>query len=222
MVASRTSGQTPGVGVDAHGGAVIDPTANVLALVEAQAKSAEALRAADIRFNEMQHAYLKDIGDLRARHAEALTIAESKRIDAIRAVDVGAVATAAERAGQQATVLANQVGTSAETLRTLVASTATTMANAAAQFQTQVTERLALLERSQYKGEGRSGIAEPQTERLALLVEKLVTAQAAGSGKTEGASNMWGYVVGGVGFLVMVLSGVAGIITFIVSKSPAP
>ena len=188
-------------GMDANGRPIVDPTDNVVAVVEANAKSAEALRVADNKYMESQIAHVKEIGDLRAKGAEALTLAESKRIDAIRAVDVGAVATAAERTAQQAVVLANQVGTSAETLRTLVASTAASMAQAAAQFSAQVTERLALLERSQYKGEGRSGIADPQMERLATLVEKLVTAQASGVGKSEGISLAWAVLIGAVGLI---------------------
>ena len=181
-------------------GRVDDPTANVIALVEANAHAADALRTADNRFSDAQHAHLKEMSDLRACHAKDLDIAESKRIDAIRAVDVGAVATAAERAAQQATVLANQVGTSAETLRTLVASTAQGMAQVAAGFQSQVNERLALLERSQYKGEGRSGIADPQLAEFMSDLKVVLKSQQTGGGESKGMRDMWGYIVGAVGF----------------------
>jgi len=191
-------------------GGVIDPTANVISLVEAEAKAAAALREADIKFNDAQIAHLKEIGELRAKHAEALNLAESKRIDAIRAVDVGAVATAAERTAQQAVVLANQVGTSAETLRTLVASTAASMAQAAAQFSAQVTERLALLERSQYKGEGRSGIADPQMTELLATMSKVVQRQAGGTAESESATATWLWVFGGIAALGT-LTGIASI-----------
>ena len=174
---------------------ISDPTANVIALVESNARAADALRQADIKFTDAQHAHLKEMTELRATHADALNIAETKRIDAIRAVDVGAVATAADRAGQQATVLANQVVTSAETLRTLVASTATAMAQAAQQFQSQVTERLALLERSQYKGEGRSGIADPQMTEFAADIKAVLKAQQTGGGESKGMRDMWGWIV---------------------------
>ena len=61
---------------------------------------------------------------LRSEHAGQLSIAEAKRIDAIRSVDITAVAIANDRAVASAVVLAAQVASSAETLRTLVAQTA--------------------------------------------------------------------------------------------------
>src|ERR1035437_3440792 len=61
--------------------------------------------------------------NVRADYNIQLGVAEAKRIDAIRAVDVNAVSVASERANAQAAVLATQVATSAEALRALVAAT---------------------------------------------------------------------------------------------------
>jgi len=92
---------------------------------------------------------------LRASYDEKLRDLEAKRIDAIRAVDVAAVATERERSNQTATVLANQVSSSAETLRNLVASTAAAVATNLQNVANQLADRLSLLEKSQYQIGGR-------------------------------------------------------------------
>jgi hypothetical protein len=101
----------PGPGVDAQGRAVIDPTQNVLDLVDAAIR-----RQDDLREVEAQH--IREILNLRAEYDRELREAESNRIDAIRAVDVGAVNRAAEVAATQATVLAAQLSATAEAART--------------------------------------------------------------------------------------------------------
>ena len=92
--------------------------------------------------------------NIRAENNIQLGIAEAKRIDAIRAVDVNAVSVANERATAQAAVLANQVAASAETLRSLVAATAATQAQQLTQLTAQLTDRLTSLEKSQYESKG--------------------------------------------------------------------
>ena len=52
-MSDRPVGQ-PGIGIDSHGGAVIDPTENVIALVKAGEATAAMLRAADQRFLDAQ------------------------------------------------------------------------------------------------------------------------------------------------------------------------
>lgn len=94
---------------------------------------------------------------LRAEYSIQLGVAEAKRIDAIRAVDVNAVSVANERATAQAAVLANQVSASAETLRSLVAATAATVAQQLAQVSAGIADRLSALEKSQYEGAGSKG-----------------------------------------------------------------
>lgn len=93
---------------------------------------------------------------LRSDHIAQLREAEAKRIDAIRSVDVNAVAIASDRSAAQALVLANQVAASADTLRALVASTADMVAKQLTDITTQFTARLAALEKSQYEKSGSS------------------------------------------------------------------
>ena len=137
----------PGPGVDAQGRAVIDPTANVIANLDAAVK-----RQDDLRHMESDH--VREIMSLRADYDEMLRDAESKRIDAIRAVDVGAVNRAAEVAATQAATLAAQVATSAETLRNQVAAAATAQTVALAAALEPVQKDIADLRRAQYEALG--------------------------------------------------------------------
>jgi hypothetical protein len=92
--------------------------------------------------------------NIRAENNIQLGIAEAKRIDAIRAVDVNAVSISNERSAAQAIVLANQVASSAEALRALVAATAVQQAQQLSTLTTQLTDRLTALEKSQYENSG--------------------------------------------------------------------
>jgi hypothetical protein len=100
-----------------------------------------------------------------ARHSEEridfkdqqLRAAETARIDAIRAVDVGAVNRAAEVSATQAATLATQVATSAEALRGQVEAarqqTATALAAALEPIQKDIQD----LRRAQYEAQGKQG-----------------------------------------------------------------
>jgi hypothetical protein len=145
---------------------LIDPTTNVLSLVAAETKRSDDLRKAESR-------RVDEVLELRAMYAEKLSIAEAKRIDAIRSVDVGAVAIASERAAQQAAVLASQVLQSAETLRALVSTTAGQVAANLLTISSQLNDRISALEKSQYEKTGLSGIPTKLLERIDALENAL-------------------------------------------------
>jgi hypothetical protein len=148
------SNGTPGPGVDSQGRAVIDPTQNVIANLETAVKRLDDLREAE---SKQVHAALNNANELarlRAEYDDKLREAESKRIDAIRAVDVGAVNRAAEVSAAQALTLATQVATSAETLRTQVATTAEAQRVALGAALIPLQEAIADLRRVQYEQQG--------------------------------------------------------------------
>jgi len=196
-----------GVGVDAQGGPVIDPTANVLQLVEAAIRRQDDLRQAEkehvaevlrLRGVQRKHdlANVKDVAALRAAHARELREAEAGRIDAIRAVDVGAVNRAAEVAATQAATLAAQVATSAETLRNQVAAAATAQTVALAAALEPIIKDIADLRRAQYEALGQK----------AQVVES-----RAGTGAVAG------YIIGGIGALVALVT----LLVVLLSNPPA-
>src|ERR1035437_1697749 len=116
---------------------------------------------------------LQELKDLKLRME-----AESKRLDALRAVDTEAVRVANDRAIAAASSLASQVATTAETLRSLVASTATSVAQQLSQISAQFNERLTTLEQKSYEQRGGS----------------------------TGMKDLWGWAVSGVLCLVGLLT----------------
>src|ERR1039458_3280298 len=110
--------------VDAQGLPATDPTKNVIDILDAAVDRQDDLRTAETRLLDAQIAHTNESARLRAEYDDKLRDAESKRIDAIRAVDVAAVASAAAVVAQQQNILATQVATSADALRLQVAATA--------------------------------------------------------------------------------------------------
>jgi hypothetical protein len=215
----------PGPAIDAGGNPVVDPTRNVLELVTASEKRQDDLRQANESFMKSELARIDELrasesrrideeAKLRADFEDKLSIAEAKRIDAIRAVDVSAVQVASERATQQASVLANQVQASADALRALVATTATTMATQSQNATQQFTDRLASLEKSQYENKGRSGVADPQLADLITKVQTLATAAEQGAGKNEGINTL----LSGSTSLIIALGSAIGVIFMFVTR----
>ena len=163
---------------------LIDPTANVLALVAAETKRQDDLREAQAKFQTLE---IKRIDDLRIateRYHElevrrqddlrnmldhcqeeislvreagnaALAIAETKRIDALLQAARAELATSSEKAAAIAATLAQQVATTADASRVSVAALASQIADTNAQTQQGVDRRLTALEQSQYSIGGR-------------------------------------------------------------------
>lgn len=220
----------PGIGVDAHGGAVIDPTANVGALVEAVSKRQDDLRVAseklmaaqithvmeteelrssyNIKLTEAEARRIDEVTNLRAEYAERLASAEKQRIDAIRAVDVNAVAVASQRASDQATVLASQVTSTAEALRALVATTAATVATSLQQLSTSLSTRLTTLEQAGYQAQGKQSYADPAFLELLAEVKGLRETTRQSAGKSEGVG-MVGGIIAVVVTIVIAAAGIA-------------
>ena len=180
----------PGSGVDAEGRALLDPTKNVLDLVEAAIKRQDDLR-------EMESSHVREVAQLRAEYQAELREAESARIDAIRAVDVGAVNRAAEVAATQASTLAAQVSTSAETLRNQVSAAAAAQTVALSAALEPIIKDIADLRRAQYEAQGQ---------------KTQVVEQRASSGAIVG------YFVGALGVLVSI----GALVVLIVSQGNGP
>ena len=131
--------------------------------------------------------------------------AEAKRLDSIREVDATAVRLANDRAVEQAGILAKQMESVATTLRELVSTTASAAAENLAQQFAPITTRLGTVEAKQYENQGRAAVADPMITALVAKMEKVATTLALGQGKGIGANALWGYIVGGIGLLAIVL-----------------
>ena len=126
----------------------IDPTANVLQLVEAAIKRQDDLR-------DMEAHHLREIMAMRENTVHEIREMESRRIDAIRAVDVEAVARAASTSAAAAASLASTVSASAEALRSQVAAAASAAATALGAALEPIQKDIADLRRAQYEQQGR-------------------------------------------------------------------
>jgi hypothetical protein len=140
-----------GLGVDASGAPVVDPTKNVLDLVAAGAQRADDLRElndrridAEIRVIAAKLEGIEHRMILRDTHAREIRLLEADRLEKIRQVDVLAGNTAADRALVAIQTLAASTTTTAETLRTMASETV--MAQ---------NTRIAQLEKSSYEGAGK-------------------------------------------------------------------
>jgi hypothetical protein len=197
-----------GLAVDASGGPVIDPTANVVALTKAAVQRLDdvqnlhnLLTDEKVRRIEREQALHSEIGALRAQHQRDLDALESKRLDAVRTVDQVTSKTEADRQAAAVAALAAAAATTAETLRSAVNTSATNLATQLDRTVTQITERIAALEKSSYTGEGKQTVADPMLGKMLDRMETVLGTQTRVAGKSEGINAMWLVIVGAVGLL---------------------
>jgi hypothetical protein len=211
----------PGHAVDARGETVVDPTKNVLDLVEAGNRRQDDLRKAELdalraqvadlrRFLELRDTYNEKLAAaesrrineqlaLRAVYDNALRDAEANRINAIRQVDVGAVAEQNRRATETAATLAQNVATSAEALRNLVGLTATAASSSLQQLVNPLSARITTLEQGSYTTQGKSAVSDPAFQTLLQEVRALSVARSQETGKDAGSGAVWGALGAGIG-----------------------
>lgn len=213
--------ERPGIGVDAQGGAVVDPTANVIALNEAANKRQDDLRMAAKELADAKIAHQKEISDLRALHQNAMAElreqhqdrmaeAEAGRLNSIRQVDREEVVKTAGSANTAIAALAKQTSDLATTLAKQVADTAVAAEARNTTQYSDTNKRLSALELSSSEGKGKQGVFDPQMEKLTALVEVLSRNQSAAVGKSTGISLAWGLLLGVVS-LVSMLLGIGGV-----------
>ena len=205
----------------------IDPTKNVLDLVEAAVKRLDDMSALRERLTTEKvdglRRALKDgerVAKLRARHQRELDKAESERLNAIRQVDREDVAKTTAATAALATTLAAQTTTLASTLRNQVDTVA---AAAEVRFNSigqDLTKRLSAVELALSEGKGRQIVVDPQMEKLTTLVELLAKNQATVTGKGEGINLAWVVMLGVVSFLGGLI--VIGTFVFITTQRSAP
>lgn len=151
-------GQSQGPSVDRTGQPVVDPTANVLALVKAETKRQDDLR-------EMITKHLESTARIRAQYEDRLRAAETSRIDAIRQVDVGNVQRAAEVQAGVAAALEGKVAQTAAAFESRLTATIEP-----------IQRRIDDLTRAQYEAQGQKTQvveARAETADLAPVLEAI-------------------------------------------------
>ena len=212
---ARPPGSSSGPGVDRTGQPVQDPTPNVLDLVAAaiarqddlrRAESQHIRELAEVRASHENQLRLQDRADasLRAAYEEKLREKETARIDAIRAVDVGAVTRAAEVSAAQAATLATQQQASADALRGQVEAARIATADALAQALAPITKSIEDLRAAQYQqqGEKSSKVETSTSARDDIAVEQARIAAA--SSRTQVYALIVAALIFAVGFYAAV------------------
>jgi len=139
-----------------------DPSENVIRLIEMTMKSFDsALKNSD------------NLNKAEIRRIDERSMAETDRINALRAVDVKAVELANDKTIKQAEVLARQLAENAEVLRKLVDQTAMNLATQLQAILTQQNERFSALEKANYENMG--GIKGSQMTKSGIIAAIAVT-----------------------------------------------
>jgi hypothetical protein len=163
--AEAAPGSSPGPAVDRTGAPVMDPSPNVLDLVEAAIQRQDDLREADARHSRelavIRHDYDRQLreadrheADTRSKYEDRLREKETQRLDAIRAVDVANVESARQVAEARANTLATQQQASADALRNQVEQARITTADALAQTVAPLQKSIEDLRQAQYQQQG--------------------------------------------------------------------
>lgn len=137
---------------------ITDPSTNVRELLIAAMARQDDLREQQSRYIDeiagIRAANGTYVSELRSAHEKELRQAESGRIDAIRAVDVGAVNRAAEVAATQAGALAAQLIATAEASRVQVAAAASASVTSLAAALEPIQKDIRDLRDAQSRGQG--------------------------------------------------------------------
>jgi hypothetical protein len=204
-----------GLGVDSSGGPVVDPTQNVKDLTEAGNLRQDDLRESYEKLFDAKITGLTDMIRTYSIHQRDLDKAESDRLNAIRQVDREEVAKTAAANQTATTTLANSTVTLADTLRTQVGTVAAAAEARLSAFSADVNKRLSALELSNSEGKGKQTVADPQMERLSVMVEKLAAREQTSSGKSEGMSDATKVMLGFIGLVATLLS-IGGVLVTLV------
>lgn len=212
MAESRT-----GIGVDAMGGPVIDPTKNVLDLTNAANKRQDDLREMHNRFLEAEFGRLEEtvkrveqVSDLRAEHAREVNQIHQRHDREIHKMEQDKLA--AFRASDEMARIteANRSLAAIQVVERTLNSTATALASQNAENNVEVNRRLAALEKSSYEGAGKQAVADPALAEIISEFKALrlsvVGQQSQGSGQSEGVDKTIKYIVIALAALVSLMT----------------
>lgn len=192
---TRRPTQTPGLGVDASGGPVVDPTENVLSLVDVEKEHAAQLRASDKELLTTNIAALKDqfklLNDHVVQFQNGMRDAETRRIDQL-----------AQTRQEFQNTIRDMLAESVRTTSTLVS---TQLVQIQATFDTRVSK----LEAGAFTQAGKSSVSDPATAdaltRMATAVGNLSMARDTTAGHTKGVDDNWKNLIILGTFLVIVI-----------------
>ena len=168
----------------AYGGQVIDPTKNVIDLVNQEKGRNNDIRLADEKFRDYQIANLEKILNLHIMYQDKLTDKESERIDAVNKVDAAAVALATEKTNATADLLTRQL----------------------TQLSTALSDRLSAVETNISLMLGKGSVSEPLIEQVLKEVKILRADMNTSKGASAGRYGLWTIILGVVALVATSLA----------------
>lgn len=216
-----------GLGIDAFGDQVIDPSKNVETTMGADRLRADDLRIAEQKLRDYQILSLKELVAIETNHAKEnfkmhddhskdLRVAEAARLNSRREVDQVNAANNASSLALAIQTLNVTTTTNADNLRNALNSTAATMAKTttdlAQTIATQqsirdenINKRITSLEQSSYVGQGKDKVTDPIMEKLILKMDTVIDNLSEGKGTSKGRGEMYGWIFGGAVIFISVL-----------------
>ena len=167
-----------GVGLDPAGGPLIDPTANVIALNKAGHIRQDDLRKAERRYIESELLRVEAIANLKADHTKEIAQLHQIHDYAIHKAEAGRLDALRQNDREDVKALAAATTAKAEALQAQVATTAKTLADSFASAMAEQNKRVSAVELT----------------------------QSAGSGRGQGAQNLWAIIAVAISVLVALLT----------------
>jgi hypothetical protein len=157
----------PGLTVDAYGSEAVDPTENVLALVDAQAKFQEKYDELTAKFNAAEQAwiikYFEGLASMKERYDKQISETQTTQLK-----------TTSDLVSATQTKMEGSLSTSINKA----------VENITAQFNT-MNERLSRVEQFRYETGGRSSVSDPAMAQIASDLKALNAARDQGTGRHE-------------------------------------
>jgi len=210
--------KTPtGIGVDASGGPVFDPSENVKALNEASHKRQDDLREMFTLYVQSELKRVEEVANLKAEqvkeiqeihqaHDYALHRAKAGRLDALRQNDREDVKVLAAQTAAKADALQSQVSTTAATLQNQVSTTNEAATKNFMADQAEQNKRLSAIERQQAEGMGKATVESPMMAELVAETKALRASMSINSGEKSGKLSQREMIAWIIGLLAIVFS----------------
>ncbi len=194
----------PGITVDAYGSDAVDPTENVLALVDAQAKSQE-------KVDEWIIKYVEAIATAETRRVNELAEAERRRLDDLAEQKKDYDKQISETQTGQMKTTSDLVSTQLDKVTTSLSDTINKTADNIAAMLATMDKRLSGVEQFRYETGGRSSVSDPAMLQIAADLKELRTQRAETSGAHQQRSDSSALVFA----VISALFGLVGVVGLI-------
>lgn len=184
----------PGVGVDARGGQVVDPTKNVLDLVEAAIRRQDDLRLAEAKFQDA-------LRGAEARFGAAMRDADARRLNELRDAETRRI----NELTSQKQIFDLEL---ARVIRANVESSTLLLATQVKEVKTDLSDRTAKLEQFRWESGGRTSATDPVYVDLLKEVKALSLARSDLSGRSTGQGEVVAYIFAAI----MAVVGIVGLV----------